>query len=86
VRKLPRSQWSVFIPNHHEGFIDIATYEANGPPLLQGIRGGQELSRIAVLGKNVFLPDGFWNWALPECSILKVRIIRSGPIGCAEGC
>ena len=29
VRKLPRSQWSVFIPNHHEGFIDMATYEAN---------------------------------------------------------
>ena len=21
--------WSVFIPNHHEGFIDMATYEAN---------------------------------------------------------
>src|ERR1700738_4462029 len=29
VRKLPRSQWSVFIPSHHEGFIDMATYEAN---------------------------------------------------------
>jgi DNA invertase Pin-like site-specific DNA recombinase len=29
VRKLPRSQWSVFIPNHHEGFIDWDTYEAN---------------------------------------------------------
>jgi hypothetical protein len=29
VRKLPRSQWSVFIPNHHEGFIDMTTYEAN---------------------------------------------------------
>jgi DNA invertase Pin-like site-specific DNA recombinase len=29
VRKLPQSQWSVFIPNHHEGFIDMATYEAN---------------------------------------------------------
>jgi DNA invertase Pin-like site-specific DNA recombinase len=29
VRKLPRSQWSVLIPNHHEGFIDWSTYEAN---------------------------------------------------------
>jgi DNA invertase Pin-like site-specific DNA recombinase/predicted DNA-binding transcriptional regulator AlpA len=29
VRKLPRSQWSVFIPNHHQGFIDWNTYEAN---------------------------------------------------------
>jgi DNA invertase Pin-like site-specific DNA recombinase len=29
VRKLPQSQWSVFIPNHHEGYIDWTTYEAN---------------------------------------------------------
>jgi DNA invertase Pin-like site-specific DNA recombinase len=29
VRKLPRSQWSVFLPDHHEGFIDWNTYEAN---------------------------------------------------------
>src|SRR4029077_1878165 len=25
ARKLPRSQWQVFIPNHHEGFIDWNT-------------------------------------------------------------
>jgi hypothetical protein len=29
VRKLPQSQWAVFIPDHHEGYIDRATYEAN---------------------------------------------------------
>jgi DNA invertase Pin-like site-specific DNA recombinase len=29
VRKLPRSQWSVLIPNHHQGYIDWSTYEAN---------------------------------------------------------
>lgn len=29
VRKLPQSQWGVLIPEHHEGFIDWATYEAN---------------------------------------------------------
>jgi excisionase family DNA binding protein len=29
VRKLPRSQWSVLIPNHHQGFIDWSTYESN---------------------------------------------------------
>jgi DNA invertase Pin-like site-specific DNA recombinase/predicted DNA-binding transcriptional regulator AlpA len=29
IRKLPREQWSVFIPNHHEGYIDWNTYEAN---------------------------------------------------------
>jgi len=29
IRKLPRSEWSVLIPNHHQGFIDWNTYEAN---------------------------------------------------------
>lgn len=29
VRRLPQSQWAVLIPNHHEGFIDWNTYEAN---------------------------------------------------------
>jgi hypothetical protein len=30
ARKLPQSQWSVFIPNHHEGFIDTARVVAAG--------------------------------------------------------
>jgi len=29
VRRLPRSDWGVVIHNHHEGFIDWPTYEAN---------------------------------------------------------
>jgi DNA invertase Pin-like site-specific DNA recombinase/predicted DNA-binding transcriptional regulator AlpA len=29
IRKLPQSQWSVLIPNHHQGFINWNTYEAN---------------------------------------------------------
>src|SRR6267154_1912582 len=29
IRKLPRSEWSVLIPEHHTGFIDWATYEAD---------------------------------------------------------
>ncbi len=29
VRKLPRSEWGVLIPDHHEGYIDWVTYEAN---------------------------------------------------------
>ena len=29
VRRLPRAEWAVFIPDHHEGFIDWSTYEAN---------------------------------------------------------
>jgi DNA invertase Pin-like site-specific DNA recombinase len=29
VRKLPQSEWPVLIPNHHKGYIDWNTYEAN---------------------------------------------------------
>lgn len=29
IRKLPRSQWPVLIPNHHKGYINWDTYEAN---------------------------------------------------------
>src|SRR6202166_3547786 len=33
VSKLPRSQWALFLPSHHEGFIDLTTYEANRAPI-----------------------------------------------------
>jgi DNA invertase Pin-like site-specific DNA recombinase len=29
TRKLPRSEWLVFLPDHHPGFIDWDTFEAN---------------------------------------------------------
>jgi hypothetical protein len=29
VRHLPRTEWSVLLPDHHQGFIDWPTYEAN---------------------------------------------------------
>jgi len=29
IRRLPRSQWAVFIHDHHKGFIDWETYEMN---------------------------------------------------------
>jgi len=29
IRHLPQAEWSVFLPGHHEGFIDWATFEAN---------------------------------------------------------
>jgi DNA invertase Pin-like site-specific DNA recombinase len=29
IRRLPRAEWGVLLPNHHEGFIDWDTYEAN---------------------------------------------------------
>jgi hypothetical protein len=29
IRRLPRAEWGVLLPNHHQGFIDWETYEAN---------------------------------------------------------
>ena len=37
-RKLPQSQWAVLIQEHHEGFIDWATYEANQARIGTNIR------------------------------------------------
>jgi hypothetical protein len=36
-RRLPRSDWQVLIPNHHPGFIDWETYEANQTMPDQGV-------------------------------------------------
>jgi DNA invertase Pin-like site-specific DNA recombinase len=38
IRRLPRSEWRVFIPEHHPGFIDWPTYEANRQRLAQNTR------------------------------------------------
>jgi len=38
IRRLPRSEWRVFIPDHHPGFIDWPTYEANQRRLAQNTR------------------------------------------------
>ncbi len=37
-RKLPQSQWAVLIHEHHEGYIDRATYEANQARLGNNVR------------------------------------------------
>src|SRR5437016_3378602 len=29
IRRLPRAEWAVLLPDHHDGFIDWGTYEAN---------------------------------------------------------
>ena len=37
IRHLPKEEWSVFLPGHHEGFIDWATFEAIREPLQTNI-------------------------------------------------
>lgn len=38
IKKLPREEWSVFIRDHHQGFIDWTTFEANQKRLAQNTR------------------------------------------------
>lgn len=38
VRRLPRSQWAVLIPDHHPGFINWETYEMNQERISQNTR------------------------------------------------
>src|SRR5437868_4292545 len=39
IRRLPRSEWQVLIPEHHPGFIDWQTYEANQARIAKNTRG-----------------------------------------------
>lgn len=48
VRKLPRSQWQVLIPEHHPGFIDWRTYEANQARIAKNRRPGPHKAGGAV--------------------------------------
>ena len=40
MRHLPQSEWQVLIKEHHEGFIDWPTYEANQARLAANTRPG----------------------------------------------
>jgi len=40
IRQLPRDQWQVLIREHHEGFIDWQTYEANQARIAKNTRPG----------------------------------------------
>jgi DNA invertase Pin-like site-specific DNA recombinase/predicted DNA-binding transcriptional regulator AlpA len=40
IRHLPRSEWQVLIPDHHAGFIDWQTYEANQERIAKNTRPG----------------------------------------------
>jgi DNA invertase Pin-like site-specific DNA recombinase/predicted DNA-binding transcriptional regulator AlpA len=48
IRHLPRSEWQVLIPDHHPGFIDWRTFEANQARLMQNTRPGPHKEDGAV--------------------------------------
>jgi DNA invertase Pin-like site-specific DNA recombinase/predicted DNA-binding transcriptional regulator AlpA len=62
---VPRDQWAVLIPDHHRGFIDWPTYEAN----------------TAALRANWRPPRGFGGGAVREGSALLQGRIRCGQCG-----
>jgi DNA invertase Pin-like site-specific DNA recombinase len=62
---LPREEWSVLIPEHHPGFINWETYEAN----------------TELLRKNWRAPRGFGGGAVREGSALLQGRIRCGVCG-----
>jgi DNA invertase Pin-like site-specific DNA recombinase/predicted DNA-binding transcriptional regulator AlpA len=48
LRHLPRAEWQVLIPQHHPGFIDWQTYEANQQRLARNTRPGPRKAGGAV--------------------------------------
>ena len=48
MRRLPRSEWQVLIPEHHPGFIDWQTYEANQKRIAKNTRPGPHKAGGAV--------------------------------------
>src|SRR4051812_36233702 len=48
VRHLPRAEWQVLIPEHHPGFFDWQTYEANQQRIARNTRPGPHKAGGAV--------------------------------------
>jgi Recombinase/Resolvase, N terminal domain len=48
IRHLPRSEWQVLIPEHHPGFLDWQTYEANQERIAKNTRPGPHQAGSAV--------------------------------------
>ena len=48
VRHLPRAEWQVLIPEHHPGFIDWQSYEANQERIARNTKPGPHQAGGAV--------------------------------------
>src|SRR6476620_6779992 len=55
IRLLPRDHWQVLIKEHHEGFIDWQTYEANQQRIARNTRPGPHKAGGAVREGNALL-------------------------------
>ena len=55
IKHLPRDQWQVLIKEHHQGFIDWQTYEANQQRIARNTRPGPHKAGGAVREGNALL-------------------------------
>src|SRR5690348_4393832 len=79
ARRLPRDQWEVLIPDHHPGFIDWDTYQAN-----QAKIGGNTRPRASQPGTGAVREGSALLQGLATCGKCgrKLAIFYSGPAKC----
>jgi len=66
LRRLPRSKWAIVIPDHHPGFTDWETFEANQARLSSNTRPRAHQSGGAVREGAALLPSALSS-AQPSC-------------------
>src|SRR5437899_3064426 len=72
VRQLPRSEWQVLIPDHHPGFIDWQTYEANQDRIAKrGCRAVDPDNRLVARGL-----EREWEESLSALEAAKAELAR----------
>ncbi|HYA50646.1 MAG TPA: recombinase family protein [Streptosporangiaceae bacterium] len=78
-RRLPRAQWEVLIPDHHPGFIDWDTYQANQARIGTNIRPQASQPGTGAIREGSALLQG-----LATCGKCgrKLAIFYTGPAKC----
>src|SRR5271170_1908734 len=78
-RRLPRDQWEVLIPDHHPGFTDWDTYQANQARIGANTRPQASQPGTGAVREGCALLQG-----LATCGICgrKLAIFYSGPARC----
>jgi len=79
ARRLPRDQWEVLIPDHHPGFIDWDTYQANQARIGTNIRPQARQPGTGAVREGSALLQG-----LATCGTCgrKLAVFYAGPAKC----
>ncbi|PZS09387.1 MAG: recombinase family protein, partial [Solirubrobacterales bacterium] len=78
-RRLPRDQWEVLIPDHHRGFIDWDTYQANQARIGVNIRPQARQPGTGAVREGCALLQGLATCG--QCG-RKLAIFYTGPAKC----